>query len=482
MRLLLAVLGLFLVPVAAAQPDANTLTLRLGETAERLAAASDSTQHYALYLPSSYTAEQPAPVLFLMDPRGRALVPLALFRGAAERLGYVVLSSYDTLSDADSAFAVNGRALDAMIQDAQLRFDVDPARLYLIGFSGTAHYSWAVAPALDGHVAGIVGVGDGFRPDDPVVVTATQMQRPFAYFGIAGERDFNYDYAWLRHRGLDGSPIPHRFASFDGPHTWPPKPLADAALDWLELHAVRTGLADRPAEWVDSLYAAHLAEAEHLEATGQRADALQRYQEIAQDFDGLVPDRTAAERAALLARDYEIHQTLERYEELADRVDAYKGTLSGFVAAYREGDLLMPHHRAIRLLDLPRLFRERDQVADPKAAAAAHRMLASAVAWLGFYEPRSYMEAGDYDRAAGLLRLALEINPEAGHVCYRLAQAEAQLGDEDAALDALICALDRQGVRPGTLRTDPLLEPIRSAPRFANVSAPYLRGDEPEQE
>ena len=34
-----------------------------------------------------------------MDPRGRALNPLQSLRGAAERLGYILISSYNTVSD-----------------------------------------------------------------------------------------------------------------------------------------------------------------------------------------------------------------------------------------------------------------------------------------------------------------------------------------------------------------------------------------------
>lgn len=58
-----------------------------GEIVERIWAAFDSTQSYAAYLPSDYDASRRWPILFLMDPRGRALVPVALFQAAAEEHG-----------------------------------------------------------------------------------------------------------------------------------------------------------------------------------------------------------------------------------------------------------------------------------------------------------------------------------------------------------------------------------------------------------
>lgn len=38
-------------------------------------------------------------ILFVLDPRGRALLGLRLFQDAAARLGWIVMSSYNTLSD-----------------------------------------------------------------------------------------------------------------------------------------------------------------------------------------------------------------------------------------------------------------------------------------------------------------------------------------------------------------------------------------------
>src|SRR2546426_10166374 len=70
-----------------------------GEVVGRISCKTDPTQTYALYLPSTYTAEKQWPVLVLMDPRGRAMVPMELFRNAAEKRGYVLMSSYDTSSD-----------------------------------------------------------------------------------------------------------------------------------------------------------------------------------------------------------------------------------------------------------------------------------------------------------------------------------------------------------------------------------------------
>lgn len=170
---------MMLVVMVAAMPAAqgDMLRIPLGKAVERVPAASDPTQQYVLYVPSGYDAERPEPVLFLMDPRGRAMVPMRRFESAAEAQGYVLISSYQTLSDAGSAFAVNARALTAMLRDVQVRLSVDASRFYLVGCSGTAHYAWTAAAGPDGHVAGLVSVDDGLGLGSPSVGAVLTMER-----------------------------------------------------------------------------------------------------------------------------------------------------------------------------------------------------------------------------------------------------------------------------------------------------------------
>src|SRR5437867_7265281 len=74
--------------------------------------------------------------LFVLDPRARGVLGLALFRDAAARLGWIVMSSHNTLSD--GPVEPNVAAMNAMLAWAQARLAVDSARVYLAGFSGTA--------------------------------------------------------------------------------------------------------------------------------------------------------------------------------------------------------------------------------------------------------------------------------------------------------------------------------------------------------
>src|SRR5881397_3328173 len=128
-----------------------------GRVQERVVSVTDTAQTFAVYLPPGYSSVRRWPVLFVLDPRGRALLALRLFQDVAARLGWVVLSSYNSLSDGPPEPNVN--ALNAMLASAWERLSVDSSRFYLAGFSGTARAALGFAVMLRGHVAGVIAVG-----------------------------------------------------------------------------------------------------------------------------------------------------------------------------------------------------------------------------------------------------------------------------------------------------------------------------------
>ncbi len=460
--LLLIWIALSAAPTLAGRPQASdSVRFRIGAVTERVTAGSDSTRHYAVFLPSNFDRDKPSPVVFLMDPRGRALIPMNLFRAEAERLGYVLLSSYETLSDADSAYAVNDRCLTAMLVDAQLRFAADPERLYLAGFSGTAHYSWEVAPQLDGRLAGIFVAGDGLQAADAPIQRTLGMRRPPAIFGTAGLGDFNYDGARGKDLALDATSIPHRFATFDGEHSWPPADIAATALGWFHFRAMRSGALALEMSFVDSLYAADLERAQRLERTGRLADAVRRYREIVTDYDGLADLSPVRRQMATLSVSPVLRRQVAEREQQSRRVSLYKLDVKSVADAYQKAAPLPNHRDTIRRLRINELKEEMSDEANPEVSAAARRMLATAHVRFSFYEARRHMEARDFARAAAVLRLAREIRPHAPLNCLRLARAEAQLGRIEDALEALTCAVNGGIVDTRSLDADRLLDPIR---------------------
>src|SRR5258708_18844680 len=204
--------------------------LPTGRVIEKMACREQPANTYALYLPSGYTAARKWPVVYAMDARCRALVPMSAFRAAAERLGVIIVSSYDTSSDGDSGPSV--AAMRAMWSDTHLRLSIDDHRVYLAGFSGTVRIACYLALSAPGTVTGIIGAGAGFPSD-----RRPGRDTPFLFFGTAGVRDFNYVELNDLDAELTALRLPHRIEFFDGTHQWMPPELAGDAPRWIGVGA-----------------------------------------------------------------------------------------------------------------------------------------------------------------------------------------------------------------------------------------------------
>ena len=143
-----AFLLLFATALAAAEPER-------GKLAENIASRLDPAQTYTLYLPNTYDAMKQQPLLFVFDPRGRGTFAAEIFKDAAERYGWVVISSNQTRSDDDGA--ANARAVRALLPEIG-RYAIHPRRVYATGFSGTAILSCAIGINTSAF-AGVIGVG-----------------------------------------------------------------------------------------------------------------------------------------------------------------------------------------------------------------------------------------------------------------------------------------------------------------------------------
>ncbi|MBW8771226.1 MAG: hypothetical protein JF589_15840, partial [Gemmatimonadetes bacterium] len=175
-------------PVASQSQSSAPATPRI--VMERVTAPRDSSHSSAVLLPADYSASRRWPVLFVLDPRGRAMPSLERFADAADRLGYIVVSSYDSRSD--SSKEVNVGAINAMFATAMRRFMVDTTRMYIAGLSGTARQMWDFAAELPANIAGVIGFGAGLPNMNHNFTSAFEGRQAFAYFGGAGVDDFNY--------------------------------------------------------------------------------------------------------------------------------------------------------------------------------------------------------------------------------------------------------------------------------------------------
>lgn len=452
---------------AQAQPIRESSPLAAvvpGLLAERVTSTNDTSQAYAVYLPARYTSSARWPVVFALDPRGRALIPLRLVQPAAERLGYVVMSSYNSLSDGPAQPNID--ALNAMLIDAQRVLAIDARRLYLMGFSGTARAGWGLAQELRGHVAGLIGFGAALPPGSSVPPGALSETSGFGFFGGAGSTDFNYEEVRVLEKTLELLNLPHRIEFYDGPHAWPPQPVVAQALDWMELQAIRRGLAARDGKWIDSAFGAELAAARSLEAAGKTYEASRRYDAIGREFTGIHNVGEPAARARELKQSRSVRRTEGQLAAVAERYDKYMSRLVAFSERVRRESKPPNLDESLDQLKITELQRAATSEAQEIERLGAQRILEQVFVQTSFYEPRSYLARGDARRALAMLDVAREIRAEEPGLCYLRAEALAVLERREDALVALECVARFSAITAEQLAADSTFIRLRNDPRF----------------
>lgn len=459
-------------PAETAASGAAADTFPIGQVIDSVVSVADPTQTYALYLPSKYDPGQSWPVMYLMDPRGRALVPMELFKEAADRHGWILMSSYDTASD--GPVEPNEIALDAMLGDTQRLLAPNMNRLYLCGFSGTARVGWMFAVSLAGHVAGMIGVGGGLPsggvgPGYPSVLAGG----PFSFFAAAGNTDFNYEEMQRLDAMLAKLDVPHRLALFEGPHTWLPKEMADRGVDWLEIRAMKDGLRPVDPTLVDEIFTRWLEEARDLEDQGRLLAAAEAYRAVVDDFVSLVPLTRlseASDRANELERSGEVKALVEKRRETAEAEREFGKELSEKLQKLRSsGSPAKESEKMIQDLKLDEIRLRAVSEADTADALVAQRMIETTFVQTIYYVPRDFIET-DHKRALASLTVARAAKPESPRVCYQEARVFAAAERTEEALDALECLVDAGVVRDADfLENEQYLRTLAGEARFAEL-------------
>ena len=455
---------------ALARMDTTTnridATLPAGRVIRQITSRADTNQRYALYLPSAFTRDRRWPILFLLDPRGRALIPLQRFQPVAERLGYIAISSYNTLSDGPSE--PNYNAMNAMLDDVQRSLPVDSRRFYLVGFSGTTRFAWEVDRQLPGTIAGIIGAGAAV-PGGRAWMRSNIGKSSPVLFGTIGTLDPNYEELRSFDAELDTIGALHHVERFDGGHQWPPTELSTRAVEWLELQAMRRGLKPRQQPWIDSLYAAWLARAARSDSAGDASAAARGYRLVRADFEALTDVSAAAVRSSALEQDPRVRRARSVEAAISERDWKLGSALVTFAGELKATSSPPSIDQARKRLELDALRREAARTDDSTASVAARRALERIFTHLSFYVPREFFDARRYAHAAYALQVARLIKPDDGGACFWQARALAQLGDKANALAALECAGASKQVSVETIEGDPLLAPLRSDARYEAV-------------
>jgi predicted esterase len=362
---------------------------------ERVTCKAAPDQSYALFVPSSYDAAKKWPIVYILDARGHAMNPMKTFRDAAEQLGFILASSYDSMSD--ESMDPNVKAMRAMWTDTHERLSIDEKRTYAAGFSGTVRTEIILALAAPGSLRAIVGAAAGFPFDRP---PAPNM--PFAFFGTIGTQDFNFGEMWELEKKLRAANLPHRILMFDGGHDWMPPSLARESLEWL---VTRSGDA--------RFWDADLARAEKAKDAIERQ---RRYAAMVTDYAGIHDTSLVSARAKFIEESKEYRDAFAQTDRIMREETTFLADAQKVLSAAKP-----PYNAQQAIVDLG--IKELNARKDD----SAKRILNTLSAQTGFYLPREMMNHEEYARAIFMLTIAKAIHPDNKYLDDQIAIAKAKL-------------------------------------------------------
>lgn len=436
-----------------------------GRVMDPVPCSADPAQSYALYVPSHYTADRRWPVIYCFDPIARGRVPVERLRVAAEKFGYIIVGSNNSRN---GPLAPTIAAANALFADTQRRLAIERTRIYLAGFSGGARAALAMAGA--GKFAGVLACSGGFPGSN------MPPQVPFVVFGTAGRTDFNYAEMIRLGPLLDGRRTPNRVAVFDGGHEWPPVAVADEALAWFDLQAMRRGLVPRDDAAIRQQFQRRLAAVSAF--TGPADESADAYRAVIADFSDLLDtgelvarvvtiEKSREYRRAVTARNRAIRDEeywrdellaalhhLERdgdgespdaFPELAREPPPTGDTTGDNPDAERRTAMAwQPYRPTVSLFDQADAFSTVRRLAASlrrriPANVAAARALGGVFGYC-MTDGASLYEAGQFAASARAYEAATILRPDAGWSYFEWARACAAAGDRKRARELLLTA------------------------------------------
>ena len=212
----------------SARPKAPTGTITPGEQALSLASDRDGL----LYVPASYAAAKPAPlVLMLHGAGGSARGALRPFRELADEAGIVLLAPESRSATWDAIrgdYGIDIAFIDRALASVFQRVAIDPARLTIEGFSDGATYAIGVGLTNGDLFQRVVAFSPGF-------VLPIEPQAKPRLFISHGTRDQILPIDQCSRRivpQLERARYEVQYREFDGPHTVPVE-IAKEAIAWM---------------------------------------------------------------------------------------------------------------------------------------------------------------------------------------------------------------------------------------------------------
>ena len=448
-------LALFLfVSLAAAQkpPEPPPAQPVPGQVDPHRPCATKPDQTYALYVPTTYTPTKKWPIVYAFDPSAHGDRPVDALKAGAEKYGYIVAASNNSRN---GPWGPEIEAAQAVSDDTHTILSIDDHRVYFTGLSGGARVAGRIAQ-LCKCAAGVYLNGAGF----PSGTAPSPKDSVFPVFATVGNVDFNFPEVTRLDQALAAAGYPHFLRYFEGPHQWAPSEVAEQALAWFRLVAMKEDLAPRDADFIAQQRDAEIARAKSLEQSGNLFYAWREYNQAIATFDGLsdvAPLRAAAtwlssQKDAREGPKRQAHEFEEQQNLIAD--------IAAAMANFRTVTSDLADEVSATKQKVANLREAAAREKKPNKAIVLRRALAN-VFVQAMETASDRLDAKEVTLAKDYYLLAAEANPDSPAPLRNIAIAQAMDNNRKAAIDSLRQAKLKVKDMP------PFLDWLQSEPTFA---------------
>ncbi len=439
--------------------------LEKGKIIDKVICQWDSSQSYALYLPSNYTPEKKWPILYALDPGARGKAPLEHFQAAAEEYNYIIAGSNNSRNGPwEPVF----RAIQAVWLDTNTRFSVDLKRIYVTGFSGGSRAASLFPKIINRPVTGIIGCGAGLA----VGIEPEKIASAF-YFGVVGIEDFNYlEMARLGSK-FDQHKVSHRILVFDGAHDWPPEDVCLRVIEWMEVMGMKQQIRASDDDLIKEIYEGELAKAQALQASGQLLRAVSDYEALASTFKEWLATQDIENEIEHIRESKEYQRSIKHENKRKEKEIFYNRNLRRILDRIeKDPPPLRDLNRLFTELDLYDLLDKARKNKDINEHSFALRVLFSTEIDSS-RKGGTYLQKGDYERAILFFEIAvkasLQGSPRIKYRFYNLACAYARNNNKKKALKNLQLAVENGFNDIAYIKQDEDLESIKGTPEFQKI-------------
>jgi hypothetical protein len=442
---------LHLLP-AQVPPDRVTDTVRCRD---------NTTQSYALYLPANYDNKKSWPVILIFDPAAGGKRGVSAFLDGGRKYGFILACSNNSRN---GPLADNLTAANAMFRDIMTKYNIDPKRIYVSGFSGGSRFAMSFAMS-ERRIYGVIGCGAGFPGNN---FSFSPGNSGFLYYGIAGNRDMNYPEMFQLSDYLNSRPgITSYLRTFSGGHQWPPTELMTGAVEWLVLQEMNN--KELPAD--QSLISAFEKKTESLisssMAEGNFIDAVRYMKSAVRDFRGTPFETRIDKQLAETEKSPEYSAAIRKWTRvLSDEQETeqkYMSYLSEILISASIPDSASGWFKR----ETGSLTRLRDKGA-PEKSQMASRIL-NFISIGCSVQGTSLYRSSSFAQAAFMFEICTWSDSENPENYYNLARSLTRAGKTKQAVDVLAKAVDHGFPLRNRVVSDQAFNSIRADDRYKAV-------------